>query len=692
MPDEENKTKKPESEDAVEETKAYEFPEPEAIRKLARDYKAKIAHTFILHGNINDYQDNSGCRSHIIDLLATKLDVNYRLMKATTAAQKKEILQADNRVMACYSLNEGLTFVHEKSRKDWETIMAACYPDEAKDSDDSMVPWNLIIHPPDLMACLKTLSMWFAASKALYEKNQAARKKGEVGKPETCFRIIFKDGDAIFPNGQMSQLNLTDRLPIVHLRNWAADEAIGNKNMIIILSRHSTDIHDSISGGSSRVSSILVKHPKLEEREEWLHNFTEMVRRYSKEGHPVRIASRNVHDVAYAEGVDEHLFAVQSAGMSRCHLEDVLMQSWLDNVPVDFTAIRARKQRAIEEEYQGLVEFYEPEHGFDLVGGHEELKLYFRRMIIRPLMVGDKRSCSKGVLLTGPPGTGKTFLANALAKEARMNFMIGHLDRLFGGIVGETETKTRKFLEAVESAAPVILFLDELDSVLSAGRTSIGDSGTSSRVFNSLMTFLSDDSRAGKIVIIGATNRPDVLDTALIRSGRFDAVLPALPPSEVNSEGRAELLQAIAKKHHLRWAKDLKETAKLENKEHGLGRLIWADHVWTGADIEVVAKDALNNAIFRILEDPEIKKLSKTEQRKAADSAEITRADWELSMDNILPNTQLIEALIDLALEYVTHFGYCPKEWRERGRDRNGLRKHRQEMYSQGILETDREV
>ena len=669
---------------------------PESIVKLGNDYRAKIAHTFVLHGNISDYQDDSGYRSYIQDLLARTLDVNYQSTLAKNNKEKKNITDKGTRVLAFYSLNNGLEFAHENSRKQWEEMMAIMNPELASNKDDTATPWTLIIHPPDFASTLNTLNLWFRGSKKLNEQNQIARATGqpeEALKPEIGFRIVFKDCDALFPAGSMAQLNFMDRNPIVMMRNWAQDEAIGNRNMIILLTKHLTDIHESIRCGSSRVSSILVKQPKLDERETWIRNFGKVIREQAKKGKSWRIAGRAVEDVNYADGFDEHLFAIQSAGMSRYQLEDVIMQSWLNNVKLDFSLVRERKQRAIEEEYEGIVEFFEPEHGFETVGGHDCLKLYFNREIIVPLQAGDKRGCSRGVLLVGPPGTAKTHLAQALAKEAKMNFMVGNLGRLFGGIVGETESRTRKFLEAVDSAAPVILFLDEIDSVLSSGRSSPGDSGTSGRVFNSIMTFLSDSSRAGKVVVVAATNRPDLLDSALIRQQRFDAILPALPPAKGDLKGRALILKALETKLDLKWSKELATTANNKSKDSGIGKLLCDSRIWTGAEMETVVKKAWKKTVFAIQDKmPHKTEDEKKALQKAIDEAEITLENWNLAMSYVIPNTREVDAMIDLALLYANDLEYCPPEWRDRAGKKDEIQSSMQNVYHSGILESDREL
>lgn len=649
---------------------SVEIPNTTFIQKMIKDYQAKISHVFILHGNINDFSDNSGRRHGVLSALAQVNDDNIKgdLAKAESIGSKGQAGKASIRLFATYNLSGGLEFLHETSKTQWLDALKAFYP---QDWENLREDWKFA-KPGSLDSMFGLMNYWFHASKETSKLNQAAKGKQLTTHQEVLFTLAFTDSDTLFPDGQVGQM-MGDRSAIVHMRNWARDENLGNKNRIILMTRHLTDIHESIRGGSSGVSTISVPKPNMADRKEWLEKFSSTTEeKVALRKSPLVIGSNEVTKVNLAEGFDFTQFAVQSAGMSRRQMEDVIMKSWLNNIPVDFFLVKERKQRAIEDEYQGIVDFFEPEFGFEHIGGHEALKTYFQRKIIGPLRSGDKRLCTSGMLMTGPPGTGKTALARACAKEAKLNFMVGHLDKLFGSLVGETEQKTRKFLEAVESAAPCIVFLDELDSVLSSGRSSKGDSGTSARMFNAVMQWLSDDSRKGKVVVIAASNRPDLLDAALIRAGRFDALIPALPPSKGDSKGRLQILAALCRKLKISFSKELGGTET--NETDGLGRLLCdKKRVWTGAEIEVVIKEAFDNAAF-----------ANRSKKDGTKDYTIQLNDWNAAMNDILPDTKMVEKMTLLSLLYVNHLGYCPQEWKKMAADKDTIR-HELGMSDDGV-------
>jgi len=160
------------------------------------------------------------------------------------------------------------------------------------------------------------------------------------------------------------------------------------------------------------------------------------------------------------------------------------------------------------------------------IGGLEGVKKELREMILFPIEHPEKfekfgMAASKGVLFYGPPGCGKTLMAKAVANECAANFISVKGPELLTMWFGESEANVREIFDKARGAAPCVLFFDELDSVGGA-RSSGGGGGSTDRVLNQLLTEM--DGAGGKkdLFFIGATNRPDILDEALIRPGRLD--------------------------------------------------------------------------------------------------------------------------------------------------------------------------
>lgn len=190
----------------------------------------------------------------------------------------------------------------------------------------------------------------------------------------------------------------------------------------------------------------------------------------------------------------------------------------------------------------------------------------FERMGIRP---------SRGILLYGPPGTGKTLLAKAVAKEAEANFIQVKGPSLLSMWVGKSEEGVRKIFERARQVAPCIIFFDEIDAL--AGKRGF-DNGTkvTERVLNQLLAEMDGLEDLKDVLVVGATNRPDMLDAALLRPGRFDRILLVNAPEE---EGRLQILNVHTKKMPLAKDVNLREFAK---KTIG----------YTGADLEALAREA----------------------------------------------------------------------------------------------------
>lgn len=240
------------------------------------------------------------------------------------------------------------------------------------------------------------------------------------------------------------------------------------------------------------------------------------------------------------------------------------------------------------------------------VGGLEKAKEKLRELVELPLLrpelykkAGIKPS--KGVLLYGPPGTGKTLLAKAIANEANANFISVKGPELVSKWVGESEKHIREIFKKARQVAPAIIFFDEFDSISKLRGSSLNDS--TEKIVNQLLTELDGVEELEKVVIVAATNRKDLIDPALLRPGRIDAIVELGIPDD---KTREEIFKVHTKNMPL-------------DKDVELSGYIKKTSGWTGADIEAICRTAGIIAIKRVYKFE--KKQELTIKREDFDSA-----------------------------------------------------------------------
>ncbi|NJF24958.1 CDC48 family AAA ATPase [Thermococcus sp. Bubb.Bath] len=249
----------------------------------------------------------------------------------------------------------------------------------------------------------------------------------------------------------------------------------------------------------------------------------------------------------------------------------------------------------------------------------------------------------RGILLYGPPGTGKTLLAKAVANESEANFIAIRGPEVLSKWVGETEKRVREIFRKARQAAPTVVFIDEIDAIAPA-RGSYEGARHLDTLINQLLTEMDGIERNSGVVVIGATNRPDIIDPALLRPGRFDRLILVPAPDE---KARLEVFKVHTRRVPLAEDVNLEELAK---KTEG----------YSGADIEAVVREAALTALRRI-----VRAIPAEEERAEEDFLDeirVTKRDFEEALKKIKPS------ITPYMLEYYRNFEESRKAVPKKGK------------------------
>ncbi|HJT59173.1 MAG TPA: ATP-binding protein [Ktedonobacteraceae bacterium] len=588
-------------------TRADQRP-PAWANDLVIKYQSNIAHAFLLHGNVQDYvgglagqslknyliesfssRDLVICwdrasgftlptapmRQRFIDIAGIPLPGSSSSTTAT-AGRSSGLASGLNRVVAATTGND-LAAILEKIRK----------PEDALDILSRVLHWR----PPH-------------------------KANGEEPGP---FRVatILDYAESVAPATEAAASEI-DRTTLVTLNSWGRDRAIGDREHIIVLIANELhDLNERLRRSSARWEPIEVPFPTLEERAAFINSLVA--------GDP---------EMRLAEGLSAQEMARLTTGLRYIDLEDILLRASFQQQAVDRALIKQRKDEIMRSEFADVLHIADVEAGFDSLGGLEEVKNDLRETVVTPMRAGEVRLVPQGILLMGPAGTGKTRLAKALAKESSVTFVELNLAKIFSKWVGDTERRLERALEAIIAWRPCIVFIDELDQ--SVGRGESGDSGVSNRVFKRLMEVMADTTLRGHVVWVGASNRPDLLDAALLRPGRLDKKIPILAP---DAQERTEILTVLTR---VAFAGSPDRDFPISEQYRSLAEPMID---YTGAEIEGI----VGKAVQLRARNPQLSILQALQQ----------------AYERIIPTTQNIGLMTRLALLYCNDLDLVPAEHRE---------------------------
>ncbi|HIQ04003.1 MAG TPA: AAA family ATPase, partial [Desulfurococcales archaeon] len=283
------------------------------------------------------------------------------------------------------------------------------------------------------------------------------------------------------------------------------------------------------------------------------------------------------------------------------------------------TEVIVREEPVKEVRVRGV-----PRVTWEDIGDLEEAKEKIREIVELPLKHPELFKHlgiepPKGILLYGPPGTGKTLLAKALANEIGAYFITINGPEIMSKFYGESEERLREIFREAEENAPSIIFIDEIDAIAPKREEVTGE--VEKRVVAQLLALMDGLKERGKVIVIGATNRPEALDPALRRPGRFDREIEIRPPDK---RGRKEILLVHTRNMPLAEDVNLDEIAEIT-------------HGYTGADLAALAKEAAMNALRRFIKEGRID-LSKPIPAEELSKLKVTRRDFLDAMKYIQPS------------------------------------------------------
>jgi len=487
---------------------------PAWARKLAQAYYTKTVSTFLLHGSVRDLQP-----------LQTEGGVkSFGPLKTFLA---EELFGGRGHVLF-YDRSSGIRAASPETQKDLSRAMTAY--DTLYGTDYAKVL------PRDPGRALQILENYLRMR--LADGHSLA--------------LIIDFAETLAPGAEIGALSAEDRFSLATLVKWASDpQFLAGDLSVVLLVENLAEISPRLAR-NPYVASIELPLPGEDERLEFVQT--------KLEGR--KLAS--VSDVPLAA------LAKTTAGLSRINLDRVLTEATERQIRITPDLLKDKKKEIIQAECHGLLEFIEPAHALDVVAGHSRAKQMLRQAAAA-LKKGRLEVLPMGYLVAGPVGTGKTFLATCFAGEIGipcvkfLNFR--------SQWQGVTEANLEKIFNLLKALWPVAVMIDEADAFL-GNRDASGDSGTSSRVFASIASFMGNTEYRGKIIWFLLTCRPDLLPIDLKRQGRAEEHLALFYPQ--SDAERDELYQVVAKK--LKMTLDIPSFAAVLPKGAQL----------SGADIEAI--------------------------------------------------------------------------------------------------------
>ncbi|MFH1098581.1 MAG: ATP-binding protein [Candidatus Uhrbacteria bacterium] len=628
---------------------------PQWLDEIRGHIQSGASHCFLLTLNVGD-------------LFASDNGLRY-----TTLQNRLAEVFADRRLVICYDRSGGITFIgatpakQQLMEREFRMLIGmsivpptppqlpdAASPDDAlsgttqaKASSPSAATANPAAPKPepeleDETDIGEQFSLPRDPSQALplieYVLTMPAKRAAKClgDKPEAFARgwcvVIMEYAEAIAPAGDFSVKTPDVQTSIITLARWSRDEAIAaSGNIVLFTTMNEDDVTSYLRNATTSTAVIRLPFPKLEDRRAFL---------------TTRLAALAEKRPKTTKGTNHAQIAAASAGLTLRQLDAAIREAALDHRPVELDAIWARKRRLIEEMSGGLLRIVRPTWTMEHLGGLPQVKRYLAE-VANAIRNGYVTQVPQGILFLGPPGCGKSVTAEALASA--IGFPMVTLQNIQDKWLGQSGRNLSLVFHLLEELVPVLVFEDEFDQRnLERGVIFHGDSGVGADLMARKLEFLADTRHRGKILWIAASNRPDLMDPAMLRPGRFDTKVPFLPPT---AEERVAVFGALMRKIE-RQARDADQPLVWSVPEGAVAEITKRLEGCTGAEMEVV----LNRA---------------TLQAARAERTDVRAEDIGAASDDFLPsrNEAFYRYTTLLALGECDSIELLPEHYRAEARD-----------------------
>jgi AAA+ superfamily predicted ATPase len=432
--------------------------------------------------------------------------------------------------------------------------------------------------------------------------------------------VVIEYAHSLVPSGPTSA---AERQAITTLARWASDPKVAARRpLVLLVAPTAGEVSEEVYVGAAGAEVVAVPRPDLAARTEFV--------RALRDRYP---------------GVDWRMtpeeLAAETGGLALVQVEDILQRTQGSRQPLSRESIVDRKIDLLRQEYGEVLEILAPRFDLSAVGGLEHAVGELKE-VADIMRRGLFSAAPMGIMLMGPPGTGKSYLAECFAKECGM--LCVRFRPLRQMYVGQSERNQEKAFAAIRALAPVVVIVDESDQAEGGSRDQgSGDSGVTERMRAAAFNFWGDSSLRGRVLRIDITNRADLIDSAMRRSGRTDVKIPILMPDE---QARAQIFAVAVKKNKL--ASSVTDYAPFARRTAG----------FTGSDIELAVTSAWRFAL---------------RDGKTA----LTDAALGVALDDLLPTTRdqkSIDRMTLLALDECRNKRLLPRNHEEIRREIEGRR------------------